>query len=154
MCQMDQMRRLNRGRFALTTVAACALALAGLAPLAAKAPPAPIAASPYGEEIDVRVVNVEVVVTDSPLLLFMVYASDEYPPSWKQLVLDIWNSYQNVNFHLERVKKYAKVGRSQTEDEARALDQRVMKMLDKHGVTYTSLPGDKDAPRKILESLG
>lgn len=97
--------------------------------------------------------SVGFVATDSPLLLFLACASEEYPPSWKQLVLDLWNGYENLNFRLERVKPYAKVGRTQNEDDARRIDERVRKVLDANAVRYTSLPGDAEAPRKILESL-
>ena len=97
--------------------------------------------------------SVDFVATDSPLLLFLVYASKEYPPSWTQLVLDLWNGYENLNFRLQRVKPYAQVGRTQNEDEARQIDDLVRKVLDANAVRYTSLSGDADAPRKILESL-
>jgi ABC-type oligopeptide transport system ATPase subunit len=97
--------------------------------------------------------SVDFVVTDSPLLLFLVYAPKDYPPSWKQLVLDLWNSYLNVNFYIDRVKRYAKVGRSQTEDEARGIDRVVKGILEEHRVPFTCLPGDAEAPRRLLEAL-
>jgi ABC-type oligopeptide transport system ATPase subunit len=96
---------------------------------------------------------VDYVVTDSPLLLTLIYAGDEYPPSFKQLVLDYWTRYEHLNFFIERTKEYVAVGRSQTEEEARAIDASVKSCLETNGFSFTVIPGDNNAPRTILEGV-
>lgn len=73
--------------------------------------------------------NVDIVITDSPLLMSLIYDVDQ---NWSfgQLVRDKFHLYNNVNFFLNRTKKYNPAGRLQTEEEAIAKDQEVRKMLE------------------------
>jgi hypothetical protein len=97
--------------------------------------------------------QVDYVVTDSPLLLSAVYREESYPVVFEQLVLEFWNAFDNCNFALKRVKEYVKLGRRQTEAEAKEVDTRVEQVLARFEVPHAVLPGDKDAPAKILESI-
>ncbi|MBI4614904.1 MAG: AAA family ATPase [Planctomycetes bacterium] len=97
--------------------------------------------------------EVDFVVTDSPLLLPLVYRRDDYPPTFDGMVLDFWNRYENVNFVLERFKPYMAVGRSQSEREARAVDVAIRELLERHDVPHEVVVGDAKAPAKILQSL-
>ncbi|MFN7972024.1 MAG: AAA family ATPase [Acidobacteriota bacterium] len=97
--------------------------------------------------------EVDYVVTDAPLLLSAVYREDSYPLVFEQLVLEFWNAFDNCSFALERVKPYEKLGRRQTEQEAKQVDTRVEKVLARFNVPHTVLPADKDAAAKILAAI-
>ena len=97
--------------------------------------------------------HVDYVITDSPLLLSIIYASD-YPESLSQLVIDLYKKYDNTLFYLQRNKPYEKYGRTQTLEEACKLDREISSMLADEGITYITLLGNVDAPRKIMYELG
>ncbi|MBI2900133.1 MAG: AAA family ATPase [Planctomycetes bacterium] len=94
--------------------------------------------------------EVEYVVTDSPILLCIYYRKDDYSETFDKLVLELWNRYENLNFFVERAKPYVAVGRSQSEDEARAVDGGVKALLAKLQVPFEGVPGDAQAPARIL----
>ncbi len=82
--------------------------------------------------------NVDYIVTDSPLLLPIIYDPDN-DMVFKHFIKHIFNKYDNYNFILERKKKYNPVGRLQTEHEARELDNVIKKMLDDENIPYTMI---------------
>jgi len=97
--------------------------------------------------------EVDYVVTDSPLLQCLVYVDADEPASFVQLVLDYWGRYENLNFFLERVKPYVAAGRSQSEDQARRIDDAIRGMLEGRGVPFERVPGDAQAPERILAAV-
>jgi nicotinamide riboside kinase len=96
--------------------------------------------------------HVDYVITDSPLLLSIIYAST-YPSSLHQLVMDLYWQYDNKLFYLKRNKPYEKYGRTQTLEEAVDLDKSIKKMLKKRKIPYEEILGDKDAPVEIFDKL-
>lgn len=97
--------------------------------------------------------KVEVAVSDSPLLLTINYVSPEYlPKNFNNLTLELWNTYNNFNFFIERTKKYNPVGRNQTEEEARDIDLDIKEMLHRLEIPYVSVLGDTSAPAEILKT--
>jgi hypothetical protein len=94
---------------------------------------------------------VDYVVTDAPLLMSAVYRDAKTPVVFEQLVVEFWNAFENCNFFLDRTQPWVKVGRRQTEAEARGVDARVKKVLAQYDVPYTSVPGDHEAADRILE---
>lgn len=57
--------------------------------------------------------KVDYIISDSPICLSLIYQPKDYYASFKSLVWDIWNSYDNVNIFLNRTKKYNPNGRNQ-----------------------------------------
>lgn len=96
--------------------------------------------------------QVDYIITDSPLLLSILY-NKELSETFNTLVLETYNSYENINFFINRVKEYKKYGREQTEDEARELDQTLYKLLSKYDVQYNIVDGNITAPKMIMELI-
>lgn len=86
--------------------------------------------------------KVDVVVTDSPILLCYFYAAERYPPSFKQSILDIFKTMNNLNFFVDRVKPYDPNGRNQTEDEARNIDGEVLGLLVRNEISFRTIKGN------------
>lgn len=104
--------------------------------------------------LDRLIGKVEYVVTDSPLLLSLEYANVDYlPKNFKNLVMEVWDKYDNVNFFLRRVKEYNPVGRNQTEEEARAIDASIYKMLNTNKLPFYEFDAKRDAEKDILELI-
>lgn len=96
--------------------------------------------------------KVDVVVTDCPLFLSLVYGEDE-PDCFKDLVLYLHGQNKNKTYFLDRVKKYSPLGRNQTETEARAIDESVLRLLDEHKFDYEKIPADFTAVSRIVEDV-
>lgn len=97
--------------------------------------------------------QVDVIVTDAPLLASCIYAPDYYPPAFKTFVMDMYNRFQNYNYVIRRVKPYNPSGRSQTEDGARKIDTTVTDFLLSQGIYYMVVDGNRDAYNVILKDL-
>lgn len=88
--------------------------------------------------------KVDVVVTDSPLILGLLYAPKDYYKFYEPLTLEIFNSYNNVNLYLTSTKglEYKVEGRNQTKEEAGIIHQDVKKLLDRINLTYSTVDID------------
>lgn len=96
--------------------------------------------------------QVDWIITDSPLLLSMMYATGPFKSAgFTGTVMWAFEQFDNVNFVLKRTKEYQPYGRNQTEDEAKQVDLRVNAMLDGMGIEYTPVMGTEKAPYKIYE---
>lgn len=92
-------------------------------------------------------------ITDSPILLGLHYSPLYYPRTFPDFILDIFNSYNNINFFLKRTKKYNPNGRNQTEDEAKEADANIRTLLDTYKIPYSVIQGDRNAPKRIMEII-
>lgn len=98
--------------------------------------------------------QVDWAVSDSPLIMSIPYTREDYLPNhYRSFVKELWDSYDNVNIFLERTKPYHAVGRSQTEEEARALDGQILDVLHTYDIPYTRIAADRDAKHKIYEHM-
>lgn len=96
--------------------------------------------------------QVDVVVTDSPLILFLHYG-EKQSQTFKDLVLEAWDSMDNLTWFLERVKGYNSSGRVQTESEARAIDGVLKKLLVDNGISHQTQAADDTASKLIAADV-
>jgi hypothetical protein len=96
--------------------------------------------------------QVECVVSDSPLLLGLMYMPADFPASFKTFVIDAFRSYNNVNILLTRSFRYVAAGRNQTEEEAALIDRNLELFLQENDIRYTKLPA-ADITYEHLTSL-
>ena len=91
--------------------------------------------------------EVDVIVTDRPLLLTLLYndISEHKSPALEALCLEQYAQCRNLNFMLRRDVKYVDAGRNQTEQEAMDLDERLMEILRDKGIPYTTVSGINSA---------
>ena len=98
--------------------------------------------------------EVDVIVTDSPLLLSILY--NQTPilgENFNQLVYDVFNSYNNINYLIRRTKPYNPSGRMQTEEESNALAQPMVDLLTNWNVPYSNISGDIDGYDQIVNEI-
>ena len=89
--------------------------------------------------------KVDVVITDSPILGGAMYCNNSYIIGY---IHHVHNKFDNRNFLLNRVKPFSDVGRSQTEDEAVEIDQRLRWYC---GSKASQLDGDYTAIGHIVD---
>ena len=82
-------------------------------------------------------------ITDSPLILSIAYEPDNYYPNFKQIVLDVWNKYDNIVYVLERDLPYSTVGRYHTEKQAHDVDISIIKLLDTYNIKYKTFKASR-----------
>lgn len=81
--------------------------------------------------------QVDVIITDSPLPLGIFYNQNPVlGRHYESLVMDVFNTYDNLNFFINRKKPYNPVGRNQTEEEAKEIDERIKIFCQKHDISY------------------
>lgn len=98
--------------------------------------------------------KVEWVVTDSPTILSLIYSRPPASPAFARQVWNTYHKYPGVNIFINRVKPYSRVGRGQTERQARAIDLKIRKfMLASWSVNLFEIDGDENAAPLILEAL-
>lgn len=88
--------------------------------------------------------KVDYVITDAPILLGCIYA-DKYAPtlpdSYKKFIMDLHHQELNpsINVVLERLFAYDSTGRYQGEDEAKQLDDAILKLISENETNWYSL---------------
>ena len=89
--------------------------------------------------------QVDVVITDSPLLLSAIYNNNPIlGDAFNQTVLDVFNSYDNMNYVLNRVKPYNPIGRNQTEEESDEITKKIISMLNDNNITFQYKDGNTE----------
>jgi hypothetical protein len=92
------------------------------------------------------------IVSDSPLALSVLYGQGEFATQeFHEEVWSLFNSYENVNIWIDRVKPYQRYARHHDEHEARDLDGR-LRAIAGDRIDFT-VQGDEDAPAKVMEFL-
>jgi DNA helicase HerA-like ATPase len=96
--------------------------------------------------------EVDVIVTDSPFLLSVIYDSEKRP-TLKKLVIEEFLKFNNMNFFLKRSKDYNPLGRLQTEDGAKFIDNKVNELLIESGVGFKTIPSTKESVNIIVSHI-
>lgn len=95
--------------------------------------------------------KVDVIVTDSPLLLSCYYENDPgYGLEFKQLVTKVADSYNHIDFFIRRVETYNPAGRFKSEDESQKISEELVQMLKEYHVPFTTVDGDREGYDKIV----
>ncbi len=88
--------------------------------------------------------KVDYVLTDSPILLNTIYMVENgYEQTLNQLILEVFNSYDNINILLNRTHEYQEVGRYQTEQQSDELSSDIKKLLQLHNVPFVEYDCNK-----------
>lgn len=91
-------------------------------------------------------------ISDSPLPLGILFSAGRFDSEWfRQYVWALFDTYSNINVFLRRTKPYEGYGRSQSEAEARLLDERLRVLMA--GRIDLEVDGDAEAHRVIFKHL-
>jgi nicotinamide riboside kinase len=86
--------------------------------------------------------QVDYIISDSPLVLGLIYAQADYFDSFHPFLMDVFNSYKNINIMLSRDFEYNPNGRNQTADEATQIDTSLQTLLQQNNVPYYMVTND------------
>jgi hypothetical protein len=96
--------------------------------------------------------KVDVIVTDSPILLTPIY-DIEKRPTLKKLVMEEHEKLWTYNVFLKRKKGYNPKGRNQTEAEAKKIDFTILDMLNDCNVAYEVCEGNDKGKNEIVDKV-
>ena len=102
--------------------------------------------------------KVEVVVTDSPILLGMIYGKMgnlKLPDSFYDTMSWAYKLYssEGLTYFLNRVKPFNPNGRNQSLEESRQIDQDIYDLLHKNDVNYKLIDGNEEAVSIIFDDV-
>lgn len=103
------------------------------------------------KNLSVLIDKVDVIITDSPILLSVIYTTDKWPKSFKQSVVEIFKNFDNINYKLTREKDYNPKGRNQSLEEAIEIDKEIFYMLSDYSIDYVLLEGNNFAAQYIVD---
>ncbi len=98
--------------------------------------------------------KVQVIVTDSPLILNIVYNKDAVlGEDFNKTVLNVFNSYNNKNYLLTREHTYENEGRFQNEQEAQEVRNQIVNRLNMFKVDYSTVISNEETCKEIVEQI-
>lgn len=97
--------------------------------------------------------KVDFAITDSPLLLSIHYSTNYFLKSFENMVTELFNSYDNINFFINRKKEYNPIGRFQTLEQAIQADHDIKNLMIRKKVPFVEIDGDEFAVEKIISHL-
>jgi hypothetical protein len=100
--------------------------------------------------------QVDVIVTDSPLLIGLFYYKEESPiiaNAFCTFIRETFNRQNNLNILLKRKKKFNPNGRNQSEERCREIDAEIKAFLDFNSVDYIELDGDSSCVSIIYDMI-
>lgn len=81
--------------------------------------------------------DIEYVITDTSMLLGLVYLPQWFPNTFVPYLLDVHRSYNNITFYVDRGDlPYVEAGRNESRDEAKNKDHEAKHILDAHRIPY------------------
>ena len=97
--------------------------------------------------------KVQMILTDSPLLLSAVYAADETSDLFKSFVIEEYKKRPTINIFLNRIKPYNPAGRSQSEDAAIELDKKIREKVLEIDKFHLTVNGEKSSTQTITDFI-
>lgn len=98
--------------------------------------------------------KVDYVIMDSPLILSLIYAKDDYYVNFNNLVLEIFNSFDNINIYLERNFDYVQdKGRLHNEEQSDKIHNKLLKLLKEKNIEHTIFSTDFKTSEKLFKYL-
>lgn len=111
--------------------------------------------------LDVIRDKVNIIITDSPLLLSIFYNRENVNPNHlkvpdkllKELVVYCYSTFDNLNYFLTRNHEYKQEGRYQTEQEARAQEEKLKALLSEMNLECKHLISTDNCADQILQDI-
>jgi len=99
--------------------------------------------------------KVDYIVTDSPFVMGITYMSEDLPyyNEAKELALSMHNSYDTLNFFIERNHKYQEYGRNQTEEESDNKAIQIKEFLESNNILFHSVKSGEDFIKLALKLI-
>ena len=109
-----------------------------------------ITSQQYKKLKDVSNYGVRLIITDSPLLLGLIYCNNvSYKAEFDDLLYKLNDEFENVNVFVRRVKKYNPSGRLQNETQSDEISARLRELVK---FDY-EIDGNKESQEEFAELI-
>lgn len=95
----------------------------------------------------------EFAITDSPLLLPVLYAAKDYPVYFKDLVFETFNRYDNINFFVHRNHPYCFNSRVHNEQESEILSKKMHAFLVNNNIPFIEIMSTDNTKECLFDYL-
>jgi guanylate kinase len=95
--------------------------------------------------------KVDVIVTDSPLLMGIFYGNDD--EKLNSLIKQEFFKFDNLNYFIERDESYETKGRLQSFEEAIEIDTKIFNFLEQNRILFKKIKSDKNTVKDILKEI-
>ena len=95
--------------------------------------------------------KVDVVITDSPLMLSAIYAKN--CPKLTEVCYEAYSKCKNIDVMVHRTKPYNAVGRINTEAQSDMIAEQIEQLCSFYGITLNHINGTKEDYDKFIEWL-
>lgn len=96
--------------------------------------------------------QVDVVITDCPILLSPVYDGHNRK-TLEKLIVEEHNKMWTYNVFLKRKKKYNPNGRIHNEAQAHTIDRKTLDVLDRNGIPYETADPSNEGRNKLVHKI-
>ena len=97
--------------------------------------------------------GVDFVITDSPLILSTFYKPPHYLDSFDKTVQETFETYNNLNYFLERVGSFEKIGRRHNEGESASISKSMRDLMERFKIPFTSFEATPHTPEWIFKDI-
>lgn len=98
--------------------------------------------------------EVDLVITDSPILMSQVYIGPNWPmPSLRGMIDEAYAQYNNLDIFIDRGRNYDPKGRNQTEQEAIEIDDKILNLLEEKTSVFYRVKFGREAVFEIIELM-
>lgn len=99
--------------------------------------------------------KVDVIITDSPLILNCIYNTryNGQNKHYEEVVKSTFDSYNNMNFYLQRKIPYVNIGRNESEKQAKDIDSEIKCFLLKNLYSYKIIDGGMEGGETIIKEV-
>lgn len=105
---------------------------------------------------DMLLNQVDAIITDSPIIIGLMYynqPNEKIRSAFETFLVETFKDQNNINFFINRVKKYNPKGRNQTEQEAKEIDVTLKSFLKKYNIPFIEVNGDDDGLKLIVQHV-
>ena len=97
--------------------------------------------------------EVEFAITDAPLLNSAFYEPEKYPVFFKELVFEMFRSYDNINFLIKRTHPFSNQGRVHNEIQSNLIEAKLPVFLMNHNIPFIEINSTDDIKENILDYI-
>lgn len=99
--------------------------------------------------------KVDVLITDSPLILTPLYNNESHAiaSTLDKLAIQVYDKYHNLTYFVKRVKKYNPAGRIQNEEQSNQKSLELKEFLNKTLVQYSEIFGDLSSADVVVNDV-
>lgn len=119
-----------------------------------------ISGNQYHREYVLLRENVDVIITDSPIILGVLYNNHMSFGNCKKMFNDFLleafkdtSLRKNKNYFIRRQKPYKEKGRNQKEEHARFIDTEILTLLNENNITYDTVTCSENGANKIVQDI-